>query len=376
MKKRSNSLKILSFLIMVVVGGGVGFFVGRMGYQFSPQVPKGAGLLAMILFIPAFFMVIGFHELGHVLAGKSMNFDLRMYVAGPFMWVKEQTKLRFKWNFQINTAGGLVLSTPIGTENLRTRFSVFAFGGPLASLVLAALSYGVYSVLPVASQPGLLVYSGMYFSCLIVLLSLAIFVVTIIPLRAGGFLSDGARILRLQRGGDVSRFEVLILKIIFTNSYGVRPRLFDMSELEEAQSLAEKLNDPYLVYINAYFYQAAFDKGELEKAEVYLTKYVNDADSIPNGVRNGVWLEAAFFYAIAKQDLNSALLYWNKFKPSPIVPKAQLFATEAAISYLKNERVTAETKIAAALHELPNMTDRGLAAVLSERLLALKANME
>jgi tetratricopeptide (TPR) repeat protein len=207
------------------------------------------------------------------------------------------------------------------------------------------------------------------------LLSLMIFIVTSIPMHMGGFYSDGARILRLQRGGDKARFDVLTLTIITSSVGGTRPKLLNISELEEALALANKLNEPFGVYLLSYFHQAAFDEGDNEKAKKYLLEYISLADAIPAGIRNAVWLDAALFYAIAKNDLEKATLYWNQFKPTAIIPTAQIFTVEAAMSYLKNDRIEAEQKIESAIKELPNMLDKGVAIALGERLLILKNNL-
>ena len=51
---------------------------------------------------------------------------------------------------------------------------------------------------------------------------------------------------------------------------------------------------------------------------------------VPTELRRGgfarVWLDAAFFYAYAKKDLEKALHYWNMFKPAAMISKAQIFA--------------------------------------------------
>jgi len=233
-------------------------------------------------------------------------------------------------------------------------------------LILAGLCYLFYVLLPTASHIGFLFL-------LIAFFSLLIFVVTIIPLHMGGFTSDGGRILNLQRGGEAARFEVLMLKILSQSSGGVRPGLLDWSELEEASQLGQKLNSPFAVYIQSFFHQSAWDKGNLDLAEQHLLAYMDDSESIPDGIRSIVWLDAAFFYAAAKSDLAKALDYWSRFKPSAIIPKAQVFSTEAAIRTLENKSAEANSKIDLALAELPNMMDRGTALALKDKLLSLKS---
>jgi hypothetical protein len=140
----------------------------------------------------------------------------------------------------------------------------------------------------------------------------------------------------------------------------------------QAQSIANKIGDPFSVYFHGFFYQAAFDKGELNKAEQHLNDYIKEIEKIPAGFRSSIWLDAALFYAYAKKDLTQAEYYYAKYKPSPMLPKAQLYATEAMLLKLKNDTGAMQTKIDAALKEIPNMVDKGNALVLKERLLEMK----
>lgn len=378
MKKKKNKLrKALGFLVLMMVGAGVGYIAGKMGFSAATNISKVTCITLAILFIPTFFIVIGIHEGGHALAGVWVNFDFRMFVVGPFMWTKEQTGWQFKWNKNVNIAGGLVICLPSGTENLSKRFSTYSAGGPIASLLLAVLAYGLFfliSMADIASQVGLQIFA--YFFLVMSFLSFIIFIITSIPMHISGFSSDGARVLRLLKGGETARFEILILKIISGSTSGLRPKLLDTNELMEAQNLANKLNAPFGVYIHSFFHQAAFDRGDIEKAENHLLDYINEADRIPEGLRNAVWLDAAFYYAFAKKDINEAEKYWNQFKPTAMISKAQVFATEAAISALKNEKDIVYPKIEAGLNEIPNMIDKGVGLALQEKLLHLRDSVE
>jgi hypothetical protein len=372
MKAKKDLSNKVGILISLVLSGAIGFFAARLGLNAASQIPAPVVLSLVILFVPAFFLVIAFHEGGHALAGVLVKFDFRMYVVGPFLWDKEQTGWKFKWNKNVNTSGGLVICLPTGTDNLSKRFSWYAAGGPLASLVLTALAYGVYQFL-LLFQSTIVIQIIVYFLLMVSFLSLVIFIATVAPLHMGGFSSDGARVLRLLRGGDTARFEVLIIKILANTTGGTRPRLLDRTELDEAQVLARKLNAPFSVYIHSFFYQAAFDNNEIDQAEKHLHEYINEAYHIPHGIRSAVWLEAAFFYAFAKKDSVKATYYWDQFKPSALIPKAQVFATEAAIVFLKDDKEVMQSKIEASLKELPNMIDKGLGIALKEKLESLRS---
>jgi hypothetical protein len=354
------------------------FFAGKIGFSISVSaIPKTTLITLALLFTPIFFLVIGIHEAGHAAAGILLNFDFKTYIVGPFIWNKEQVGWKFKWNTNVNTAGGLVICLPVGTKNLSKRFSIYAASGPIASLLLSALAYGVFKLISMGNNPpGFIIQTVSYSFFIIAALSIIIFTVTAIPMHMGGFSSDGARVIRLLSGGDKARFEVLVLKLIANSTSGLRPKLFNIDELTEAKVLAKKLNAPFAVYLHGLFHQVAFDNNELEKAEQYLLKYIKASDEIPEGIKNAVWLDAAFFYAFVKQDINEASKYWNLFKPTALIPKAQIFATEAAICNLKKEKTIALLKIENSLLEIPNMIDKGMGIALLDKLLQLKDSIE
>lgn len=378
MKQKDGIKKILGLLSLALLGGFVGAFIGKMGFGASEStIPLSVILASITLIIPAYLLVIAWHEGGHAVAGIKMGFDFKMYIVGPFMWEKQSTGWHFKWNKNVNTAGGLVLCLPTDAVNLSNRYTVFVAGGPFASLLLTFLAYAIYQLIfrDNPTNNGGIELLGSFFS-ITALLSLFIFFATAIPLRMGGFYTDGARILRLQQGGDVSKFESLMLKLISDTSSGVRPKLLNINELEEIKALAKQLNEPFGVYIHGICHQAAFDNGDIEKAEQYLLDYINEAENIPEGIRNMVWLDAAFFYAYEKKDLTVAENFWQQYKPSAMIPKAQIFATEAAISFLKNDRETALLKSNDALKELPNMIDKGVSIALKDKLNILLSLIE
>ncbi len=372
-KKKNNLTRVITIAIMFVAGGGIGYLGAIVGGKAAASLAAPVMIALALLFIPAFFLVIAMHEGGHAWAGVRMNFDFRTYVVGPFLWDKQQDGWKFMWNKNINTSGGLVICIPTGTDNLAKRFSFYAAGGPLSSLVFAGVSLGVFLVgrhylgQSVASQ------IFIYFWLMTAFLSVMIFLVTAVPLHAGGFSSDGARVLRFMRGGDVARFEVLLLKILSSSMAGIRPRQFNKAELQEAHELATKLDAPMAVYVSYLYYQFALDSGEIEEAELHLNEYLARAEEVPEGMRGSVWLEAAFFYAVVRQELMKAEEYLSRYKPSALIPLAVEYATRAAIARMKNEHTGFQSWIEKAERALPDMMDRGVMQVVRERIDQMKA---
>jgi hypothetical protein len=368
--KQKEKLKtVIGVIIFAFIVGIIGYFIGKMLSGETIHKSTVSPILPLILLIPIIIFVIGWHEIGHAIVGVKVGFDFRMFVVGPFLWEKQNSTWRFRWNKDINKAGGLVLCLPKDTENLSRRFLLFAAGGPLASLLLSLITILIYWFF-LKDLIGIEIVNVSLF--LIGAMSFMIFIATSIPTKMGGFHSDGARVLRLIRGGDTAKFEILMMSIIANTSSGVRPKLLNMNQIEEMDEIAIRLNEPFRVYIHSFFHHVALDKGDFEKAEKHLLDYINVAHEIPEGIRNAVWLDATFFYAYAKKDLIEAEKYWHKFKPSPILPKAQILATEAVLNFLKNDNENATSKLIASLSEIPNMIDKGLGVALKDRIIHLQ----
>jgi hypothetical protein len=373
MKQKENLKKLINIILLGLIGGIIGYFIGKMLSGETIHKSTVSPILPLILLIPIIIFVIGWHEIGHAIVGVKVGFDFRMFVVGPFLWEKQNSTWRFTWNKDINKAGGLVLCLPTDTVRLSRRFLLFAAGGPLASLILSLIClliyWGFLKNYPISPY-------GVQIANISLLLigatSFMIFIATSIPSKMGGFYSDGARVLRLIRGGDTAKFEILMMSIIANTSGGIRPKLLNMNQIEEMDEIAIRLNEPFRVYIHSFFHHVAFDKGDFEKAEKHLLDYINVAHEIPEGIRNAVWLDATFFYAFAKKDLVGAEKYWHKFKPSPIIPKAQILATEAVLYFLKNDNETAKSKLNVSLSEIPNMIDKGLGIALKDRIIHLQ----
>lgn len=366
--------KIIKTAVMLVVGGALGYLFGKYGLSSIPNdLPKIYVYGLLVFLIPIYFFVVGFHEIGHAVAGKMMGFDFRMFIIGPFFYEKENENWKFKWNKRLNLSGGMVVCLPTSEENLRKRFINYAAGGPLASLFLSAFIFSIWYFWPDDVLNNYLKFFGIV---LIIssFLSFLIFLVTAIPFKAGTFYSDGGRIKRLMKNDDTSEMEILFLKIMSKTNAGVRYADIDENDLERAYYLADMLNDPFKVYLISYLFHAAFDKNELDNAEVYMNNYLDNITEIPEPFRGTVWLDACIFYGIARNDLSMAQKYWSYFKSSPFVPKAQTLLAEAVLANLNGDKNKVEELVWKAHQELPNMLDKGMSISMKERLESLRIN--
>lgn len=121
--------------------------------------------------------------------------------------------------------GGLAATIPtaVGTS-LRRQMLVLVAGGPLASLLLTILAVALTSI----SDPRFAAYS-----LFVAATSFGIFLVTLIPVRAGGFMSDGMQIIDVLRGGSAVLERSALMRIFALSLDGVRPRDWDPSAIED-----------------------------------------------------------------------------------------------------------------------------------------------
>jgi hypothetical protein len=351
--------KIIISVVLSLLGGVFGFLIAYLGFKSADQYPGNITLALFVAIIPLYFIVIALHEAGHALAGVWVGFDFKFYVVGPFMWEKVDAKWKFSWNKNVNTAGGLVLCLPKDDHNLRSRFAWFASGGPLASFLTGLLFLVLYSVIKNYSTTHSLQFVQGVLG-LATLLSFFIFLVTALPFHAGGFSSDGARCIRLLSGGTKADFEVLLLKIISNSSSGALPDTLSEKELQNALALGYEVKSPTAFYLNLYLYYHCWSVNKIEEAEVYLLKYISCADEVPEGIRNGVWLEGVIFYGLVKPDTEKAIAYWNKYKPAALIAKVLALGAEATILKLQNKSEASEQKFKEAIASQYQAIDKGI----------------
>jgi hypothetical protein len=367
MKKSQAVFKKLAFgLLFGAVGAGLGYAGHWLGGEARTTAPGLAwtDLLAMLpALLLALWVTLALHELGHVLAGLAVGFEFRLFVVGPLMLEREAGQFRFKWNRNLNTAGGLALCLPQGQHRLAQRFRWFAAGGPLASLVWTGLAVGLFLMArPALAGHGL----GLAVTTFLVtsaLCSPLIFLVTIIPMHMGGFDTDGARILNLWRRSPKATLDLALLQGSVQLMTGTRPRDLDPSPLLAAVGLPT--NSPFKGYLHSFLHYHYLDRGELGPAAEQLAKYADFLPGIPRGYQAAVWLDRAYFGARHEGDAVAARQYWAQAEIGAVITPSRVLRAEAALALAEGNHDLAIQKAQHALVELPKSMERGTA--LAER---------
>lgn len=191
---RKSRQQWLFVILMALAGAAVGYFGARLaaGYLLPTG---GVGMLKLLVLAAVPFvwlLVVGWHELGHLVGGRLTGGRFLLYIIGPFQWQRTPAGIRFSWNRRINLAGGMAACLPMDQRDLTRRFALMIAGGPLASLVLVVLALWVAAGFAHVGWAG-----PQHIAMFTALLSGLIYLLTALPGEAGGFRTDGRRLINL-----------------------------------------------------------------------------------------------------------------------------------------------------------------------------------
>lgn len=372
---KETGLKVVGILVMVGAGMLVGYSAARFFAQgqAAAPLPWEQKLAVVPIFVVAIFIGLALHELGHVIAGLMVGFKFRMYIVGPLMIEREEGRLRFKWNRNLNLFGGMALCLPQDAWQLARRFIWFASGGPLASLLWTALATGLFFLLN-GELIGFWGFATSIFFGLSAVFSGMIFVVTVIPMQAGGFYTDGARVLNLSRGGHQANLEVTLLTLSIQLMSGIRPR--ELSEPMFLSALALPVETPFKAYLHSILHYHYLYQDKTSLAADQLAHYESYLAKIPTGYQATVWLDKAYFAAMIEQDAAKAQGYFAQAKIGAVITPAKVLRVEAAIALADQNYPLARQKAQQAIQALPKSMDKGTAVAEHEWLADILAQTQ
>jgi hypothetical protein len=305
-------------------------------------------------------IVLGVHEIGHLIGGLSQGMRFLLLIVGPFGWHASVAGPRFEWNTNVALMGGLAATLPTETgASLRRQLLVMIAGGPLASLLLA-----IFAVAAIAYvEPRIAAY------CLIVAAtSFGIFLVTLIPTRAGGFMSDGMQLIDVWRGGTAVVERSALLRIFAQSMDGVRPRDWDpeaLAELSRADSEDPTRRTGGLLYS---FMWAMDGRRDADIAH-YRALLESSVDGYPSGFRQSVHVELAIGAWLAG-DTDAVRRHLAASKGG-IVEKSRRLLAQAALARLEGRDEDCERDRLLALKALPKASDAGQQKLTEDQLAIL-----
>jgi hypothetical protein len=363
----------------LLVGGLIGAFLavwikqnlnqlaesGLARNQLVEQLSKANEILTAwdVLAIPVLILIVlGTHEIGHVLSGLSQGMRFLMLIVGPFGWYTSASGVRFEWNTNLALMGGLAASLPTKEgASLRQQLLVLIAGGPAASLLLAIVAIVIASV----SDPRFAAY------CIFVAAtSLGVFLVTLIPVRVGGFLSDGLQFIDVLKGGSAAIDRGTLLHIFAQSLGGIRPRDWDSSAVEKLANL--DCDEPLLRACGLmYLLAQAMDSRHDADIAKYGRWLEDSVDAYPSGFKQSVHVELAICAWLAG-DLD-AIKRHLKASQGGIVEKSRRLLAQAALAKLEGREEDCERDRLLAIKLLPKASDAGQSKLTEDQLEMLQS---
>ena len=324
----------LLMAISLLIGAGAGYPVGRLIRGMHPANHLSPWTIPAVIFMVP--LALALHEAGHVIAGLSAGFRFHLFVAGPLRIQRDGDRITFGLNRIASLWGGVAACTPqtFGPE-LAGKMLQFTAGGPVFSALGAIMLWPAFVLRNTSPNAA---------ACLLVLgfISAALCFATLMPMRFGGFVSDGGRILMLLRGSEEGR-RWIGLAGLSGLSLAERPRnwppqLFDML----GDSADGSPDAPYSDLLR-HLWKA--DLREWDAAQASLERCLAQIECLAPPMRSGFYMAAAYFYARQLNDATTARTHFNKAEGPGVHQKSDLHIVRAAV-------LLAEGRSAEALPEL------------------------
>lgn len=361
-----KSPSLLTLVASALIGAAIafgGYLLGKSAHQ-DPVVrgwidQVGASLtLWDLLAVPVLILVVlGVHEIGHLLGGMVRGMRFLLLIVGPFQWRASANGLRFQWVRNLGLMGGLAATVPTRLgPGLQQQLATMIAGGPMASLLLA----GGAVALMTAADGRVAAYAGF-----IALASTGIFLVTAIPLRTGGFMSDGLQLVDLLRGGRSVAERSLLLQLTAQSLAGVRPREWESTAVENLAAL-DSLEPMRRIAGWVLLLYRAMDCRESTRIAHYRVLLAEHVEAFPDGFRQSIHVELALLAAL-DGDAPTAQLQLSKANGG-VVDRSRRHLAQAALARLEGRADDAARERALAGKHLHGALDAGLARLTEEQL--------
>ena len=374
---RSSSSTNHGVLKGLLVGGLIGGLVVGLGAWLGPlliesdlaenrlvqRIAKAQDILGIwdVLALPVLMIIVlAAHEIGHLLGGVSQGMRFLMLIVGPFGWYASVSGPRFEWNTNPALMGGLAAALPTAVgESLRRQLLVMVAGGPAASLVLTVIAVALASF----SDPRFTAY------CIfIAATSFGVFLVTLIPVRSGGFMSDGMQIIDLLRGGRAVVERSALMQVLAQSMSGVRPRDWDSSIIDELSKIDS--DDPLRRTGNAlYLLYRAMDCGQSADIVRYSALLEQDVEGYPSGFQQAIHIELAICGWLSG-DTDAVRRHLHAAKGG-IVEKSRRLLAQAALAKLEGRLEDCERERLLAIKALEKASDAGQRKLTDDQLAML-----
>lgn len=310
------------------------------------------------------WLVIGWHELGHLIAGAAARLRFRIYILGPLRVERDPGtgRITTRYNRELGTWGGMAGSFPPDARDLRRRVAMLLAGGPLASFLLSAVAVTALY----AGDPAPLARAALAATALI---SAGIGAVTALPVRG----SDGGRLLRLLRRGPAAEREAAVFGILGLMSAGTRPRDWPPALPDAAVSAPDDSSEDAFATLLVYFY--ALDTHDYARAERLIARVAAIRDALMPALRPTSTLEEAFVEAHVRRTPSRARQLLATIPPTGTnIRPGNRARVDAAVAFAEGDAARGRALMQQAIADAPPAIPHARAE-LEELLAEMEASL-
>jgi hypothetical protein len=274
----------------LLLGAAIG---GLLAFRDDPAGAPAADPVWLIILLPAFYFGVLVHELGHLVAGLGVGFELRTLAVGPILVAREARGWKLRFTPRRFLVGGFTGMVPKSADRLVDRFLRLVLGGPAASLLLLIVTLVLIPVFPSNSVVRVLLYVSLFLT-----------VMCCLPFTVRSQPTDAKSILLLIRRGPGAERLAAVLYILALDSQQVEPR-------DWLPELVDRLNIPtkdksYLASAIFFRYAFALDSGDVERIAEAIERGLSINHQASPDIQRAFQVAASCFQGIFRHDAELA----------------------------------------------------------------------
>ncbi|MDR0838609.1 MAG: M50 family metallopeptidase, partial [Oscillospiraceae bacterium] len=253
MKKKSRFSigYIISALVMLVLGGVVGAYIGTLG-----ELNIAVIVLFVVFLYLSMVLHIIIHEFGHMVFGLLTGYRFLSFRVFNLTLIREDGKLRFKKYTLAGTSGQCLMSPPDFADG-KIPVMLYNFGGAFMNLIVSALCFPLFWTFQSSTAPGM-------FFLVVCLLGVAYAILNGLPMRMGAVNNDGKNAVSLGGNAGALRAWWIQLKLVELTVGGARLR--DMPEEWFALPPEEEMGNPLIAYLAVCACSRLMDRHDFAQA--------------------------------------------------------------------------------------------------------------
>jgi len=328
-----------------------------------PGPPPGLGVILFVF--AAFYFGVLVHELGHVVAGLSVGFELRTLAVGPLLFTKEARGWKLRFTPKRILVGGLTAMAPKSSDRLVSRYLRFILGGPAASLTLLVASLILMLLIPASSAVEALVY-----------VSLFLVVMCCIPYTVRSQPTDGKGILLLTRKGPGAERFVAILYVLALDAQQIEPHDWPPDLVDR---LSIPSDDKSRLAASVYFSLAvALDSGDPERIAEAVERGLSINPEAGPDMQRAFQVAASCFQGIVRHNAPLAQAWLDGARSIKYTTSRKDWDAKAlaSIAFAKGENDRAREHLARYLAMVDQLPNSGILAAERARTVALLGSIE